>query len=69
MALRWGRVFLTMIKVHGEVIQIRICDVFDVMENIGHNPLECGTNIFKAERHLPVSESAPWAYEGCLQLI
>ena len=61
-----GWVLLGMIKVCGGVIQIRVYNVFDVMENIGHSPLECGTSIFKVERQLPVSESTPWAYEGCL---
>ena len=64
-----GYMLLVMIRVRGEVIQIRISDVLDIMENIGHSPLECGTNIFKAKWQLQICESAPWEDKSSFMLI
>ena len=44
-----GYVLLATIGVRGEVIQIRIGNVFDISKNVGHGPLECGSSIFKAK--------------------
>jgi hypothetical protein len=37
--------------------------MFEVMKRKIHGPLESGSSIFKAKRHLTIGECTPWANE------
>ena len=40
-----------------------------IMKAIGHGPLECGTSIFKAERHDAIGKGAPWGSKSGFVLV
>jgi hypothetical protein len=42
-----------------EVVQVSEDNASEIIKNISHNPLECGTNIFESKRHDTIRKSTP----------
>lgn len=63
------RVIMEFMRMSGEIIQVRLKDVLNVMECIRNHSLKCSPNILKAKREIFIREGSPWTYKGCLILI
>jgi len=63
------RMVLMLSILFGRVIQIWLYDVLDVMESIGHGPLECSTSILEAKWKLAISEGAPWVEKSSFFMV
>ena len=63
------RVILTLTRMSGKVIQVRLENVENIEKHIRHFPLKCSPNIFEAKRELFVREHTPWTDKRCLFLI
>ena len=57
------------LRMSSKIIKISLKNILNIMECVRHGPLESGPNIFKAEKHFPISEGAPRENEGGLVLI
>ena len=52
-----------------KVIQVRLNDVTNVMESVGHRSLECGPDILQAKREFLICEGTPRTDKSHLVLI
>jgi hypothetical protein len=53
----------------GEVIQVIQYEMGEIMKDICHGPLECGTDIFYPKGHNPIGKGVPWGGKNNFLLI
>src|SRR5713226_7454945 len=58
-----------LMRMRNKVIQKDFNNRFEIMEDQGHSPLKSGSDIFKAEKHLPICKGTPRKNKGSLMLV